>query len=105
MNNPYVSWFRNKWLPHLLKAIEYKKSKDPDWNFDNIPIYAIETDMYKYKNIFARRWILGSQEPRTSVQHVYFYKKDPEAYLFIYKLFKICRVRGIFNTFTRLSCL
>ncbi len=78
-NNPYVSWFRNKWLPHLLKAIEYKKSKDPDWNFDNIPIYAIETDMYKYKNIFARRWILGSQEPRTSVQHVYFYKKDPEA--------------------------
>nr|WP_307907642.1 hypothetical protein [Mycoplasmopsis bovis] len=24
-------------------------------------------------------WILGSQEPRTSVQHVYFYKKDPEA--------------------------
>ncbi|TKA59129.1 hypothetical protein MBOVa_5590 [Mycoplasmopsis bovis 8790] len=78
-NNPYVSWFRNKWLPHLLKAIEFKKSKDPDWNFDNIPIYAIENDMYKSKNNFTKRWILGSQEPRTSVQHVYFYKKDPEA--------------------------
>nr|WP_307927504.1 hypothetical protein [Mycoplasmopsis bovis] len=59
------------------------KNKDPDWNFDNIPIYAIETDMYKYKNIFARRWILGSQEPRTSVQHVYFYKKDQKLLIHI----------------------
>ncbi|UUM25687.1 S8 family serine peptidase [Mycoplasmopsis agalactiae] len=78
-NNPYISWFRNKWLPLLLKAIEYKKSKDPDWNFSDIPIYAIETDMHSSKNSITRDVILYSQEPHTSVQHVYFYKKDPDA--------------------------
>nr|WP_307914654.1 hypothetical protein [Mycoplasmopsis bovis] len=27
-NNPYVSWFRNKWLPDLLSAIRHKQSQD-----------------------------------------------------------------------------
>nr|WP_237687806.1 hypothetical protein [Mycoplasmopsis agalactiae] len=44
----------------------------------NTLILAIETDMHKSKNSITREVILDSQEPHTSVQHVYFYNKDPE---------------------------
>ncbi|TKA59120.1 hypothetical protein MBOVa_5470 [Mycoplasmopsis bovis 8790] len=77
-NNPYVSWFRNKWLPDLLNAIKHKKSQDTSWNIKKIPFYSIDVEagkvnyMIHYIRIPAGH--IYSAEPNTSVQRIFDYR-------------------------------
>ncbi|ADR25000.1 S8 family serine peptidase [Mycoplasmopsis bovis] len=76
-NNPYVSWFRNKWLPDLLSAIRHKQSQDASWNINRVPFYSIdiEADIATIMgNLYPSITYIHSTEPNTSVQRVFSYR-------------------------------
>ncbi len=77
-NNPFVSWFRNKWLPDLLDAIKHKKSQDNSWNITKIPFYSIDVEAgkinYMIHYIPIATTYIYSAEPNTSVQRIFDYR-------------------------------
>ncbi|WVV22500.1 S8 family serine peptidase [Mycoplasmopsis agalactiae] len=81
-NNPFVSWFRNKWLPDLLGAIKYKKLNDASWNIIKTPFYSIDTELESFINLgFESNWkeYIYSTEPNTGVQRIFAFKPYPIA--------------------------